>query len=70
MIRPQRSAPFYNRTLLGYVRETGIPRLYTTRHLLDAATHGNFTSSLEDRRRAGSLLQPGNDLSDPEAPKP
>lgn len=58
----QQDAPFYDQTPLAYIRETGIPGLYAIRQRLDAAAQGNFTSSLEDRRRASSLPHPAIDL--------
>ena len=67
---PQHGAPFHDQTPLAYARETGIPGLYAIRRLLDAAAHGNFTTSPGDRRYANSFPQPPIDLSDPEAPNP
>ena len=65
---PQHGAPFHARTPLAYVCETGIPGLYGTRRLLEAAALGNFTTSPEDRRLASQVPQPAIDLSTSEDP--
>lgn len=68
--RPQQGAPFNGQTPLAYMRDTGIIGLYATRSLLDAASHGNFSTSAEDRRAAAQLPQPAFSLTAPGRSEP
>lgn len=64
LTRPNDRHPFDGRSPLAVLLAGGLPTLRATRHLLAGDLNGQFSSTLESRRRAAALLQPPIELDE------